>query len=205
MAESTTNDKPVILIVPGSFSNASSYYALVDKIQSLGSEASVHNLPSTNRHAPEEPASLQDDAVFFRNIIEKLADQGKDIVVVMHSYGGVVGSEAVKGVAKAERQKSGKLGGAIKLVYVTAVVLPVGVSMTSEQGDPPAGLVEMGKVRRTLLSPLGAQLYMNIVHTWIGLHTILTSFLEFDGTGRVHADCWRGASRPSSLFGYRIH
>lgn len=147
MAESTTNDKPVILIIPGSFSNASQYYALVDKIRNLGYETFVNQLPSTGRHAPEEPASLQDDAVFFSSIIEKLADQGKDIVVVMHSYGGVVGTEAVKGVAKAERQKSGKLGGVIKLVYVTAIVLPVGYSVLGEQGDPPPGLAEIDKVR----------------------------------------------------------
>lgn len=149
MAESDTSSKPVIAIVPGSFSNASSYYALVDKIQGLGYEAFVNNLPSASRHPPEEPASLQDDAGFFRSIFERLADQGKDVVVVMHSYGGLVGSEAVKGVAKADRQASGKPGGVVKLVYVTATVLPVGASMKSESGDPPSGLLEIDKVRRS--------------------------------------------------------
>ncbi|KEF56797.1 uncharacterized protein A1O9_06987 [Exophiala aquamarina CBS 119918] len=143
MGEDKTNNKPVIVIVPGSFSNACSYYALVDRIQGLGYETFVNNLPSTSRHPPEEPANLQDDAGFFRSIIEKLADQGKNVVVVMHSYGGLVGSEAVKGTAKADRQASGKPGGVVKLIYLTATVLPVGGSMKSESGDPPSGLIEM--------------------------------------------------------------
>ena len=151
MAENSTTTKPVIAIVPGSFSNASSYYALIDKIKALGFEAYVNNLPSTIRHPPEEPASLDDDTRFFRGIFEKLADQGKDIVVAMHSYGGLVGSEAVKGVAKADRQAAGKHGGVVKLIYVTATVLPVGWSMKTESGDPPAGLVEIDKVRSNLL------------------------------------------------------
>lgn len=155
MAESdTSSNKPVIVIVPGSFSYASHYYILVDKIQALGYRAFVNNLPSTIRDVPEEPASLEDDAVFFRGIIEKLADRGDDVVVLMHSYGGQVGSEAVKGVGKDERQKAGKSGGVVKLVYLTASVLEVGSSMKSESGDPPAGLVEIDEVSNSYLCHL---------------------------------------------------
>lgn len=150
MAETTP--KPVILIIPGSFSHASHYYVLSDKLKALGYQTYVNGLPSTSRDDPEEPVSLEEDAVFFRGIIEKLADRGDDVVVLMHSYGGQVGSEAVKSVGKEERQKAGKKGGVVKLIYLTAAVLEVGSSMKSESGDPPPGLVEISEVSENTIN-----------------------------------------------------
>ena len=138
--------KPSIVIIPGSFSTAAIYYETVGKIKEHGYEVFVNNLPSASRHAPEEPASLNDDAVFFRRIIEKLLNQDKDVVVVCHSYGGMVGTEAVKGCSKKERRVKGLPGGVVRIVYLTAHVLPVGASVNSVQGDPPEALIEMGKV-----------------------------------------------------------
>lgn len=138
--------KPSIVIVPGSFSTASMYYDVVNRIKKEGYEVFVNNLPSASRNPPEEPASLNDDAVFFRGIIEKLADQGKDVLVVTHSYGGVVGTEAAKGVGKVDRQAKGKLGGVVRIAYLTSIVPSEGGSLTGEQGEAPPALVEVGKV-----------------------------------------------------------
>lgn len=146
MAETNTTTKPVIQIIPGSFSHASHYYVLTDKFKALGYETYVNTLPSTSRDEPEEPVTLAEDAAFFRGIIEKLADRGHEVVVLMHSYGGQVGSEAVKSVGKEERRKAGKQGGVVKLIYLTAAVLEVGSSMNSESGDPPPELVEISEV-----------------------------------------------------------
>lgn len=144
MADSNT--KPAILIIPGSFSSAPLYYPLVDAFRGLGYDAFVNNLPSASRHAPEEPASLEDDAVFFRGVIEKLADKGRDVVVLMHSYGGMVGTEASKGVSKEERAKAGKQGGVVRLVYLVAMVLSAGSSPVTENGETSTELIEVDQV-----------------------------------------------------------
>ncbi|OAL39241.1 hypothetical protein AYO20_01559 [Fonsecaea nubica] len=140
---------PSIVIIPGSFSPASMYYGVVDEIQTLtdGSSDSVfvNNLPSASRNPPEEPATLEDDATFFRGIFEKLADQGKDIVVVAHSYGGVVGTESLSGVGKVERQERGQPGGVVRIVYLSAHVPEAGRSLTELVGGAPAEMVETGK------------------------------------------------------------
>jgi dienelactone hydrolase len=86
--------KPTIVIVPGSFSTASMYYDIVKRIQKEGYEVYINSLLSTIRNPPEKPATLEDDAVFFRGIIEGLADQGKDIMLLCHSYGRVAGTES---------------------------------------------------------------------------------------------------------------
>ena len=53
-----------------------------------------------------------------------LVDQGREVVVVMHSYSGLPGGEALKGFGKKERQ--GLEGGVILLVFVMAWIVPVG-------------------------------------------------------------------------------
>jgi len=138
--------RPSIVIIPGSFSSAAGYYELVDMIAQHGYEAFANNLPSISRHPPEEAASLQDDAVFFRSIIRKIADQGQDVIVLSHSYGGIVGTEAIKGVLKTERHAKGLPGGVIRIIYLSAIVLREGTSMHSEHGDLPSELVEVDKV-----------------------------------------------------------
>lgn len=144
--------KPSIVIVPGSFSFPSMYYDLANRIQKEGYEVFVNSLPSTSRNPPEKPASLNDDAVFFRGIIESLADQGRDVLVLTHSYGGVVGTEAAKGVGKTERQAKGKSGGIVRIAYLSSIVLLEGDTLIKEQGEAPPELVEASNVR-TLTPP----------------------------------------------------
>jgi alpha-beta hydrolase superfamily lysophospholipase len=138
--------KPSIVTIPGSFASAAGYYELIDIIAQHGYEAFANNLPSISRHAPEEPASLHEDAIFFRNIIRKIADQGKDVIVLSHSYGGIVGTEAVEGVLKAERHAKGLPGGVIRIIYLSAIVLRTGASMRSEHGDIPSEFVKVDRV-----------------------------------------------------------
>jgi hypothetical protein len=58
-----------------------------------------------------------------------ITDQGKDVLLVVHSYGGVVGGESVRGLEKASREKQGKRGGISHLYYCCAFALPEGVSL----------------------------------------------------------------------------
>lgn len=131
---SSASGKPAIVVVPGSFSPAYFYSDVVDKLRESGYETVVENLPSASRVPPEEAATMAEDAALFHDLIAKLADQGKDVVLVTHSYGGVVGTEASKGLSKSERRKNGKEGGLIRLVYLTAVVPTLGNSLADLMG-----------------------------------------------------------------------
>lgn len=161
--------KPTIVIIPGSFSPGSFYFATVDKLREYGYEAMVKDLPSASRLPPEKAATMYEDADYFRAIAEKLADEGKDVVFVTHSYGGVVGTEAAKGVLKTDRQAAGKPGGIVRLVYVTSVVPSQGGSLRSLLGDLVPSFIEIE------VSP-EPQLPKSRPHL-------------FDMPGRVHAPC----------------
>ena len=130
----STAGKPAIVIVPGSFSPAYLYSDVVDKLRENGYEAVVENLPSAARAPPQEAATMADDAAAFHDLVETLADQGKDVVLVSHSYGGVVSTEASKGLSKAERREAGKEGGITRLVYLTSLVPTVGNSAADLMG-----------------------------------------------------------------------
>lgn len=66
--------------------------------------------------------------------IARLSDDGKEVVVVAHSYGGMVGAGAVKGLERIARHKAGKSGGVIMLVYMTAFVAKAGTSLLDMLG-----------------------------------------------------------------------
>merc|ERR1711939_801068 len=75
-----------------------------------------------------------------KDVVNKVLSTGKDVVMIFHSYGGVVGCEALKEyVNEHETGKSGKQGwGRIRrLVFVAAFVLPEGGSLMAGLGFKP--------------------------------------------------------------------
>lgn len=77
---------------------------------------------------------MYDDAQFIRGELELLIDQGQDVVLVMHSYGGVVGTQAAAGLGKVERQNKGQKGGIIRLFYACSFILPLGHHLCTALG-----------------------------------------------------------------------
>jgi pimeloyl-ACP methyl ester carboxylesterase len=67
-------------------------------------------------------------------VLSSLADGGHDIVIILHSYGGIPGTQAVAGLSKASRLAEGKKGGVIALVYLCAFLLQKGESLVSFEG-----------------------------------------------------------------------
>ena len=53
-------------------------------------------------------ATMTNDVQAIQAMASKVADEGKDIILRMHSYGGVPGTESTHGVRKKEREASSK-------------------------------------------------------------------------------------------------
>ncbi|KAL4795477.1 Alpha/beta hydrolase fold-1 [Aspergillus venezuelensis] len=97
----------------------------------IPSEAPAH--PSIGAEPPNR--TLANDVGSLRSALTKLVEtEEKDVVVVAHSYGGVVASAAVEGLAKKEREAAGQKGGVIRVVYVAAFVLDKGMSLLDKLG-----------------------------------------------------------------------
>lgn len=61
-------------------------------------------------------------------------DGGKEIVLVMHSYGGMPGGAAAYGLSKQERSAVGLRGGIIGLVYIAALIARQGDALVDMMG-----------------------------------------------------------------------
>ncbi|KAF5857339.1 hypothetical protein ETB97_005954 [Aspergillus alliaceus] len=124
--------KPVIVIVPGAWSSPAFYSQMQSYLTELGfpSELAMH--PSIGA----EPANktLEDDIANLRRILTRLSDSGNEILILAHSYGGLVSSSAVEGFQKSERQCQGKTGGVAMIIYMVAFVVPKGQSVVAASG-----------------------------------------------------------------------
>ena len=54
--------------------------------------------------------------------------EGKDVILISHSYSGVPMTESSKGLGKKEREAKGLKGGIVRLGYMTALVRGLGMS-----------------------------------------------------------------------------
>jgi hypothetical protein len=141
----STSQKPTVVLVPGSFSPSSMYSALASQLTHHGYPTTLIDLPSVHSVSSSStfstPATMAIDASHIRSITSALADEGKDIILAMHSYGGIPGTESAQGVGKEERKKQGKKGGVVRLVYYTSFMVAVGKGLRdmtgAKEGDMP--------------------------------------------------------------------
>ncbi|KAJ4142078.1 hypothetical protein NW754_014869 [Fusarium falciforme] len=76
-----------------------------------------------------------DDVVAIHEAMESPLNDGKEIIVVCHSYGGIPGSAAVQGYQIHERRDKGLKGGIKHIVYVASFALPArGLSLKTAIG-----------------------------------------------------------------------
>lgn len=123
-----------MVIVPGACQPPSLYRPFAKGLE-------AHSIPSIVIPTPSVGAcpalkDFSDDVTLIRNTVSKLIDEAKDVVVLMHSYGGIPGSAALKGLGKAARESEQKKNGVVRLVYVSTLLLEEGEQM------PDAGNVE---------------------------------------------------------------
>lgn len=124
---------PTIVIIPGCWHQASTFTALRANLETTNPTVS-RSLPScyNGPNAPSPPVTQATDVAFVRNeLIMPLLDEGKDVIVFMHSYGGSPGSGAVKGLGPDTRAAQGKRGAVVGMVYLATLLVPEGESSGS--------------------------------------------------------------------------
>lgn len=109
-----------VVLVPGAFHVDSAMDILGAQLQTKGYNTRTWGLKTVN--TPN--VSVEEDAqLLVEGILTPLIDQqGKDIVLFLHSYAGFPGSSAIAGYSKAERSAKGLQGGIIGLIFQSAFV-----------------------------------------------------------------------------------
>ncbi|KAB5580097.1 Alpha/beta hydrolase fold-1 [Coniochaeta sp. 2T2.1] len=122
--------KPTIVIVPGAWQTPLVWDAFRATVEKAGYPPSIHvPLPTIGGTQIPLPG-LSEDVVTVRNVLEPLIEQGKEVVLLCHSSGGLIGSNAVEGFDAVSRKAAGKTsGGVVRIVFVAAFLLPKGRSL----------------------------------------------------------------------------
>lgn len=127
---------PSIIFVPGSYSLISEYKEILDALKETGYEVVAIYLPtiglSSGKGRDTPPASMYDDAAAVAEAAERLiVGEGKNVMIVGHSYAGIPMSQSTKGLGKVEREARGERGGIVRLAILAGLVPPVGESAAS--------------------------------------------------------------------------
>ncbi|KAF9776516.1 hypothetical protein IL306_005268 [Fusarium sp. DS 682] len=120
--------RPALVIVPGNFSLPRFWSNIQQSVQDKGYPVDVVALKSSREERVDPAPGLADDVKEASSVLSNHINQGNDVVLLMHSYGGMVGTEATRGLSRVEREKAGLKGGIVRLVFLAAIFAPPGKS-----------------------------------------------------------------------------
>ncbi|KAI0846128.1 alpha/beta-hydrolase [Daldinia vernicosa] len=143
----SSNNLPAIVLVPGAFGTPDGFEKLLPYLKDAGYTTHPGPYPSCDPPDPST-ATCQDDIASLRdNILLPLLDQQqKDVVIIAHSYGGVVAGGAAKGFDIQTRITKGQAGGRIiGLIYVAGNIALEGESLFEAVGGKHPPFIKMNK------------------------------------------------------------
>ncbi|KAE8390748.1 Alpha/beta hydrolase fold-1 [Aspergillus alliaceus] len=146
----TASTRPTILVIHGAWHHPEFYASFCQAFQTLGYETVCPRLPTCNNDLPPTK-KLADDVTLIRHTAQSLLDSGKTVVAVMHSYGGVVGTDALHGLAIEH------------LIYMTAFIPPTGNSLAGMFGGQLPPFITIDDEKDILTVPDPATWFFNDV------------------------------------------
>ncbi|KAI1208931.1 Alpha/beta hydrolase fold-1 [Annulohypoxylon truncatum] len=119
-----SQEKPTILLIHGAWHIPLHYRSLIDPLRSSGYTVLAPYLVTTGYDDSIDGKTHADSTNQIREYLRPLLDQGRKILVVAHSAGGVVATGAAAGLTLEDRAAQGLPGGIIGIVYIAALVEP---------------------------------------------------------------------------------
>lgn len=201
----TTKENTAIILVPGSFSPETFYTKVSRQLVSDGFAAVrecqlLSAAPAGEQRQP--PAKFEDDALYIREVISAYLTQGKDVVLVMSSYAGLPGTEAIKGLPSrsslaAETVDGQRKGAVVGMIYLSSFLpFPEDSLRTMmgdylfeplKSGDPGKYMYLSAESGPGIFSDLHAEGKEDEVKYWVG-RMYTHSSDSFDG--KVTHDMW---------------
>ncbi|PYI09735.1 alpha/beta-hydrolase [Aspergillus sclerotiicarbonarius CBS 121057] len=130
------SNPPTLVFIPGSWHQPTCYEKVIKPLQEQQQLKCVAvALPST---AGNPAATFQDDLNVAQEAISNETSQGRNVVVIAHSYGGMVGNSAIKGFAQSQDATASPTGSVIGLILIASGFTLTGLAfMDPFFGHPP--------------------------------------------------------------------
>lgn len=128
---------PVLIIVPGSFAPTEMYTDFVKTVHATNAFEHIKVVPLNSvgrKPAGQSPGTMAGDVTAIVGVAEPLLDSGKEVIMLTHSYGGIPGTQSLEKLSSKARKAAGKTGGIEKVIYLTSVILPVGMASSDITG-----------------------------------------------------------------------
>lgn len=157
----STTRKPAIVFVHGSWHTPAHYAPMTTRLTASGYTVSAAQMPSSGSSGHSNIVAK--DIAATRTLIEKHVSAGEDVVVLMHSMGGISGSEAAHGFDRRTMGEGNGKGAVVRLIYLASFLLPVGMSVfKASEGklDPHTRLNDDGGV--TIIDDAHGWLYGDV-------------------------------------------
>lgn len=124
---------PTLIIVPGSFARPALYDNFTALLKKSGvNDVRIVHTPSVGPFNGRKPGNVSDDVAAIVKVVEEVFADGKEAVLIAHSYGGIPTSQSLKQLAAVNRS-DGK--GVKKVIYLASVILQEGMSNNELFGD----------------------------------------------------------------------
>ena len=124
---------PTVLFVHGSWHTPAHFAPVREVFEKAGFPTSCPRHPSVGKLPPI--GFEEDSQCIFDELVTLVDKEARDVIVVGHSYGGVVATQAVKQrFAKKVRAEEGKKGGVLRILYICAFMVKDGQSLADPFG-----------------------------------------------------------------------
>ncbi|KAG4441146.1 hypothetical protein IFR05_003367 [Cadophora sp. M221] len=120
------DSSPAIVLIPGIWVGPNIYDEVSLKLQAQGYLNTTIALPSTGHRSPGNPTMHDDEAFIRSKLVELIESEQREVLMVMHSAGGFLGTSSVQNLSKQARAARGLKGGVVGLVFLSAVLVEAG-------------------------------------------------------------------------------
>lgn len=117
----TSQDKPTILIVHGAWHQPLHYRPLINRLRQANFTVLVPTLTTSGYDDSIDGKSHLDDVRRINETLLPVLDEGKQVIVVGHSYGGIPSTEVTESQSVEERAARGLKGGIHSIIYISPV------------------------------------------------------------------------------------
>lgn len=147
----TSSSVPIILLVPGAFGTPAGYDPILPYLKEAGFTTHPGPYPSSNPRDPSAATCENDIASLREDVLRPLLDEGKDVIILAHSYGGIVAGAAAKDprdpLDKQTRKSQGQAGGVVGLIYIAGNMTLDKESLADAIGGTYPDFIKLDKVR----------------------------------------------------------
>ncbi|KAJ4310183.1 hypothetical protein N0V84_011101 [Fusarium piperis] len=117
------SDKPVLLFVTGAWHPPKCYEGLKNALIDLGYECVIPKMPTVG--ADSHGVTWKADKAKIIETSETYFAEGREVVLIAHSYGGIPATAATEGQGTRERAEKGLRGGFHSILFIAAFAIPV--------------------------------------------------------------------------------